>query len=76
MRNAIPEATLVTTSTYEEAITLVKGGEVDALVADYPITAVAVLRNPGAGLLDVVSPFTFEPIGMALPGGSSGPASL
>ena len=68
MKNAIPEATLITTSTYDEAITLVVGGEVDAMVADYPITAVAVLRNPGAGLLTVTNPFTFEPIGMALPG--------
>lgn len=67
VKNAIPEATLVTTADYDEAIRLVIAGEVDALVADYPVTAVAVLRNPGAGLMNIVSPFTFEPIGMALP---------
>ncbi len=67
VKNAVPNATLITTKNYEEAVTMVVGGAADAMVADFPICAVAVLRNPGAGLLTVVSPFTFEPIGMALP---------
>jgi polar amino acid transport system substrate-binding protein len=66
-KNAIPNATLITTATYDEAVTMVIGGAVDAMVADYPICVVSVLRNPGAGLLTVVSPFTFEPIGIAVP---------
>ena len=69
VKNAIPNATLVTTPDYDAAITLVKGGEVDGMIADVPICSVAVLRNPGSDLHTVVSPFTFEPIGMALPAG-------
>jgi polar amino acid transport system substrate-binding protein len=67
VQNAMPHATLITTRTYEEAVTMVIGGAADAMIADYPICVVAVLRNPGAGLSTVISPFTFEPIGMALP---------
>jgi len=67
VKNAVPTATLLTTATYPEAVTMVAGGEADAMVADYPVCAVAVLRNPGAGLMTVISPFTFEPIGIALP---------
>jgi polar amino acid transport system substrate-binding protein len=37
------------------------------MVADLPICIISVLRNPGAGLVAVSSPFTFEPIGAALP---------
>jgi polar amino acid transport system substrate-binding protein len=67
VENAMPNANLVTAPTYEKAVAMVIGGEVDALVADYPICVVSVLRNPGAGLQSVISPFTFEPIGIALP---------
>ena len=67
VQNAAPNATLLTTKTYEEAVTMVIGGAADAMVADYPICVVSVLRNPGAGLATVVSPFTFEPIGIGLP---------
>jgi polar amino acid transport system substrate-binding protein len=67
VENAMPKSTLVTAPTYEKAVAMVIGGEVDALVADYPICVVSVLRNPGAGLQSVISPFTFEPIGIALP---------
>jgi polar amino acid transport system substrate-binding protein len=67
VENAMPRAKLRTAPSYEEAIALVVSGEVDAMVADYPVCSVAVLRNPGAGLQTVASPFTFEPIGMAMP---------
>lgn len=67
VQNVAPRATLSTAPTYEQAVSRVLSGEVDALVADYPICVVSVLRNPGAGLLTVMSPFTFEPIGAALP---------
>ncbi len=66
VKNAVPTANLITTATYDEAIAMVVGGTADAMVADYPVCAVALLRNPGAGLMTVVSPFTFEPIGIAL----------
>ena len=41
--------------------------EVDALLADYPVCVLAVFQHQDEGLATVVSPFTFEPIGIALP---------
>ncbi|MCF8118122.1 MAG: transporter substrate-binding domain-containing protein [Desulfarculaceae bacterium] len=40
-----------------------------AMVADYPYCAVAVFRNPEAKLGTLQKPFTFEPLGLALPPG-------
>lgn len=63
----IPKAKLVTTKNYDEGVKLVLDGKADALVADYPICVLAMLRNPGAGLATLVEPLTVEPIGIALP---------
>ena len=41
--------------------------EVDALVADYPICLLSVLRHPDRGLATLLTPLTVEPIGIALP---------
>ena len=41
--------------------------EVDALIADFPICKVSVLRHPDAGLSALMTPFTVEPLGIALP---------
>ena len=67
VREAVPSADLTTAASYAEAVRLVIDGSVDAMIADYPICVVSVLQNPGAGLSAVVAPFTFEPIGVALP---------
>jgi len=37
------------------------------MVADYPICLVSVFRYPEEGLLTVVTPLTYEPIGIAVP---------
>jgi len=37
------------------------------MVADYPICVVSVFRYPDKGLASVITPFTYEPIGIALP---------
>ena len=63
----IPKAKLVTTKDYDEAVDLVLQGKVDALVADYPICVVSVLRYPGKGLISLMTPLTYEPIGIAMP---------
>ena len=42
---------------------------VHAMIADYPICVVAVYRNPAAGLVSVIAPITYEPIGIAIPEG-------
>jgi polar amino acid transport system substrate-binding protein len=58
---------LVTANSYDEAIDMVINGKVDALFADYTICVVTIFRYPKAGLLTVVSPLTYEPLGIALP---------
>jgi polar amino acid transport system substrate-binding protein len=62
-----PRAKLVTVQDYDEGVQAVIGDEVDALVADYPICVLSVLRHPDQGLATLVSPLSIEPIGIALP---------
>lgn len=67
IRQSVPTARLVATPTTDLAIQAVIDGKVDAMVADLPVCVVAVLRHPDADLITLQSPFTFEPIGAALP---------
>ena len=64
----LPKANFVPTDTYDEAIKLVLDGKVNALVADYPICLISTFRYPEAELSTMLKPFTFEPIGIAIPG--------
>jgi len=63
----MPKAKLVKVATYDEGVKMVKNGKVDALVADYPFCAVAVLRDESDELETLAEPLTFEPLGIALP---------
>lgn len=65
----IPKATLFTAADYDEAVSMVLKDEVHAMIADYPICVVSVFRYPQAGLLSMVTPLTYEPIGIAVPAG-------
>jgi polar amino acid transport system substrate-binding protein len=65
----IPKATLWTAADYDEAVKMVLNDEVHAMIADYPICVVSVFRYPQAGLLSVVTPITYEPVGIAVPAG-------
>ena len=65
----IPRATLWTAKDYDEAVNMVLNGEVHAMIADYPVCVVSVFRYPEAGLLSMVTPITYEPIGIAVPAG-------
>jgi ABC-type amino acid transport substrate-binding protein len=67
VRRNVSRAKVVTTETYDQAIDQVLRNEADALIADFPFVAISILRNPDAGLSAVATPFTFEPIGAALP---------
>jgi polar amino acid transport system substrate-binding protein len=64
----LDRATLFTTGTYDEAVAMVLQDKVHAMIADYPICVVSVFRYPDAGLLSVLTPLTYEPLGIALPG--------
>ena len=67
VEDVAPMAKLVTTKDYDEAVDLVLQDKVDALVADYPICVVSVLRYPDKGLISLITPLTYEPIGIAMP---------
>ena len=66
-RAVLDKTTLFTTGTYDEAVDMVLKDKVQAMIADYPICVVSVFRYPEAGLLSVVTPLTYEPIGIAIP---------
>lgn len=64
-----PQAKHLTAATQNDAIQMVIDGRADAMIADLPICVVAVYRHPAAGLVSVVTPITYEPIGIAVPKG-------
>ncbi len=63
----LPKVQLIPAEDYDEAVDLVLKDKVHAMVADYPICVVSVLRYPDQGLLSVVTPLTYEPYGIAVP---------
>jgi len=67
----LPHVKLVKTKNYDEAVQMVLDDEVTAVVADFPICAISVLRYGGQGLVTLAEPLTIEPIGIALPPGDS-----
>ena len=64
-----PEAQFTPAKDYDEAVNLVLNDKVHAMIADYPICVVSVLRHKDAGLVSVVTTLIYEPIGIALPPG-------
>ena len=64
----LPKAELITTKTLDEALGLLFVDRIDALIADTPYCAVAAFRYQAKGLVAGAAPFTFEPLGIALPG--------
>ena len=67
VEQAFPKARLVTTPDYDSAVQMVLDDEVDALVADFQICALSVWRHRQANLSTLMTPFTIEPLGIALP---------
>jgi polar amino acid transport system substrate-binding protein len=63
----VPRAKLVLTNTLDEGVELVRKGKVDALLADHPFCRVTVYRYRSDHLETLDTPFTFEPLGIALP---------
>ncbi len=69
VEEVITQAKLLTTDNYDDAVAMVIEGKADALVADYPICAVSVMRYPDEGLISIFTKLTYEPIGIAVPAG-------
>ena len=67
VREVLPQSTLVTTENYDDAVQMVINGEIDGLVADFQICILSTWRHPDAGLMAIRTPFTVEPLGIALP---------
>jgi polar amino acid transport system substrate-binding protein len=67
VEDLMPRAKLVTTPDYDTAVDMLIADQADALIADFPFCALSVLRHPDAGLSTMVTPFTLEPLGIALP---------
>ena len=65
--DVLPQAQLVTVADYDAGVQQVIEGRVDALFADGLACSVAVWRHPDAGLSTLATPFTVEPLGIALP---------
>ena len=67
----MPKARLVTAKDYEAAVDMVLTNKVDALVADYHVCVLSLLRHPNEGLVSLITPFTYEPLGIAMPAGDA-----
>jgi polar amino acid transport system substrate-binding protein len=62
----MPKAKLLTVDGYDKAVRMVIGGKANAMIADMPACALAVLRNPDAGLVTLSEPLSVEPMGIAV----------
>jgi polar amino acid transport system substrate-binding protein len=67
VENILPKAKLELAPDYGQAVDMVKNGKAKAMVADWPICQVSVLRYPEAKLTSLDKPISYEPIGVALP---------
>jgi polar amino acid transport system substrate-binding protein len=65
-RRHLDAVQLVSVSDYDEGIQMVLDDQINAMIADYPVTLVALYQHPDAGLATTISTFSFEPIGVAL----------
>lgn len=63
----LPKAKLVLADDYAQAVAMVRDNKAKAMVADYPICIVSVVRYPDAGLTTLGKPISYEPVGVALP---------
>ena len=66
VEKSAPNAQLVTTSSYDEAVELLLQDKINALIADYPFCAFTAFRHKEEGLVAGQSKLTFEPLGIAV----------
>jgi polar amino acid transport system substrate-binding protein len=69
--NRMPKARLVIVKDRQTAVEKVLTNQVDAMIAEYPVCVMSLLRHPHEGLVSRVTPFTYEPLGIALPSGDA-----
>jgi len=66
VEQVLPKAVSVPAKDYDTAVQMVLDDEVQAMIADFPICQLSILRHPEAGLSTLMTPFTIEPLGIAL----------
>ena len=71
VKNILEKTTYIGVEDYDAGVQMVIDGKADALVADFPICALSMMRFPDAGLATLTEPMTIEPIGIALAPGDS-----
>jgi polar amino acid transport system substrate-binding protein len=62
-----PKAKLLLTDDYDQAVSMVKEGKAQAMVADMTICQLSVYRYPEAELVTLKNPLSYEPLGIAIP---------
>ena len=67
VEEVLPDTELVATQDYDAAVQMVIDGSVDGLVADFQKCMVSTWRHPEEDLQAIRTPFTVEPLGIALP---------
>lgn len=70
IREAFPNARLVTTRDLRSMVPSVANGKVDGLISDLPYVRFTQARHPDLGLAVFPAPFTTEPLGVAMPANS------
>jgi len=64
VQQAFPNVQYVPAATYDEGVKMVLDDRAHAMVADHPLVITSALRYPE--LAAIVTPFTYEPIGVAV----------
>lgn len=67
VKNIMPNVKFLAARDYTEAVNMVIADKADAMIADQPICVVSVSRYAEEDLFAILTPFTYEPIGIALP---------
>lgn len=67
VETVLPNVKLVTVGAYDEAVKMILEDKAHAMVADHPICIMTVLRYPDKDLVALITPFTYEPLGIAVP---------
>lgn len=67
VREILPHSELVSVADYDAAVRMLIAGEVDALLADHLVCSLLAWQHPEAGLRALATPFTVEPLGIAVP---------
>ena len=71
VKTFMPKAQLITTKDYDEAVQMILNDEATAMVADFPVCALSVMRYGDQGLVTLSEPLNIEPIGIAISPGDS-----